>query len=122
MSSLLRTVKYQRWAPKEWLLKGELQAAALKDVSTADSGLSVYLTDAGIGIDRMAAAIAATGTSVAQVDYVLLDINWLEAQGFKVANTPDHGLTPDCDVNELHHDIQSLTYPSCTILRSTCRQ
>ena len=88
---------------------GDLQAAALKDIGTRDATLSVWKQDAEIGIDRMVAAIVASGTSVAQLDYVLLDIKWLEAHGLKLANTPHNGLTPDCGVNELHYDVKGLT-------------
>ncbi len=86
-----------------------MQAAALKDIGTRGATLSVYLADADLGINRIVAAIAASGTSVAQLDYVLLDIKWLEAHGLKLANTPHNGLTPDCGVNELHYDVKGLT-------------
>ena len=57
----------------------------------------------------MIAAIAASGTSVAQFDYVLLDFRWLESHGFDLVSTPDHGITPDVDVNEAHFDICGLS-------------
>ena len=109
MSVFLRKITYRLWEDKPWLLDGELQVASLKDMRTLNSRLSVYLTGAGIGINRMVAAIAASATSVAQVDYVFLDIEWLEGHGFRLESTPDHGRTPDRDVNGLHYDIHGLT-------------
>lgn len=106
MSAFLRTIKHQRWLQEK---DGDLQAAALKDIFTSDSTLSVWKADSGIGIDRIVAAVAASGTSVAQLDYVLLEREWLESHGFLFAFTPNHGQTPDRDVNDLHYDIQSLT-------------
>ncbi len=57
----------------------------------------------------MVAALAATKRKVAQVDYVLVDVKWLEDHGFDLTKTPDSGQTPDPYVNKLHYDIQGLT-------------
>ncbi len=112
MSSVLRTIRYSKWWKNpdvSWLPPGELQADALRDIRTIRSALSVYLLGSEISRARIIGALAAKKDRLSQVDYVLLELNFLESTGLILRNTPEHGKTFDNDVNKVHYDIVNLS-------------
>lgn len=112
MPSVLRAITYSKWWKNPgvpWLLPGELQADALRDIRTTSSALSVYLITEKIPFGRVIAALAAKKDSLSRVDYVLLELDFLKSQGFALCSTPDHGKTFDNDVNKIHYDIVNLS-------------
>ena len=112
MSSVLRIITYSKWWKNpnvSWLPSGDLQADALRDIQTKESALSVYSMSDGIAFGRIIGALAAKRDSLSQIDYVLLELDFLKSQGFILHNTPEHGKTFDNDVNKVHYDIVNLS-------------
>lgn len=109
MPQYLRSIRHGRWAPPQWTgtRHNDLQAEALKDLSTVDNRLSVYRADSEQDIDRIVIALAATRDNLQNVDYAVFDD--AEFQGIGIQIEPSFGVPPAGMVNKLHHDIFKLT-------------
>ena len=109
MPSFLRSIRQSRWKKPEWLDpgSGEIKADALLDLQTSNNLLSVYRVESEHDINRITVALAATRDNLQNVGYAVFDDR--EFQNTGIAIVPSPGKTPDCRVNELHHDIGALT-------------
>lgn len=105
-----------------WLPRGELQADALGDVATKQNRLSIYVIDdaAGVTVDRVVAAIAATRDYVTEFDYIAFDVDVLGPLGIKTLVCP--GETPDEAVNRVHWDVIDLTAMKLTAFATAIHQ
>ncbi len=112
MPYVLRKVansKYRVRPDLNWLNEENLQADALKNLATKNSAVSVYKLNAQINRRRIVAGLASTNDRVTKIEYVLLEVDFLYANGFELKKTPEHGKTKDSGVNRNHCDIANLT-------------
>jgi hypothetical protein len=88
---------------------GELQGDALGDLTCKGNALSLYMVDEHNDAEklRVAVALAATRQNLANVDYALIDPQFLDAIGVLQADIA--GDTADDSVNKLHRDLVQLT-------------
>ena len=111
MPFMLRKIRQARWYKVEgaWLAADEIPADPLSDLTTKDNQLSVwYIEDDRLNLERVIAALAASGTDVANVDYALLDHRLLSDMHIKIDST--RGGTPDEEVNtSWHRDLVELS-------------
>jgi len=107
----LRKIRKAKWYKNEnvsWLAEGELQADALSDLETKNNELSVwYVEDDKSNLEQIAAALAASGDAISNLDYALLDQEVLSEVSIKVRNT--RGGSPDKKVNSWHRDLVELS-------------
>lgn len=125
MPFLLRKVRKSKWYSRPdlpWLLPGELQADTLSDLATKDNALSVYLIQDDLAnLERVIAALAASGSHVSIIDYALLNSDVARRLGFELISTP--GTTPDRTVNiELHLEFAHLTAGKLATLAEEIRK
>jgi len=108
---MLRKIRQARWYRVEgaWLAADEIPADPLSDLTTKDNQLSVWsIEDDRANVERVIAALAASGTDLANVDYALLDQRWLSDLHIQMAST--RGGTPDEEVNAAwHRDLVELS-------------
>lgn len=108
---MLRKIRQARWYKVEgaWLAADEIPADPLSDLTTKDNQLSIwYIEDDRSNLERVIAALAASGTDIANVDYALLDHQWLGDLYITMAST--RGGTPDEEVNTAwHRDLVELS-------------
>lgn len=109
---LLRGIRKAKWARNtdlRWLSAGQIQADALTDLKSTDNKISLYLVDDSDEEQklRIAAALATTKEHLSNLDYALIDPDFLSGLGVSVEEI--QGTTPDEVVNELHRDLVQLT-------------
>lgn len=112
MPYVLRKVANSKWRVRpdlKWLKDGEIQADALKDLASSHSTVSVYKLTKQISRRRIVAGLASTNDRVTKIEYVLLELDFLYANGFQVKSTPEYGSTKDSGVNGIHYDIVNMT-------------
>ncbi len=109
MSQYLRSIRQSRWSRPQWLdsSRNEVQADALKDLTTRENQISVYRVGSERDIDRITIALAATRDNLQNVDYAVFDDAEFQDIGIRIKQSS--GATPDSRVNRLHHDISNLT-------------
>jgi hypothetical protein len=109
---VLRKINKAKWYKHpgvEWLPDGEIQADALVDIRTMDNTLSVWQIDSNSdNLGRVVSALASMLDRVQEFDFVLLEPELLEKQGFQLIQS--NGITPDMSVNVTwHYDIIELS-------------
>lgn len=112
MAQFLRTVRKAKWIrnPKlGWLGPQDIQADALGDLRSTDNSLSLYIVNDDSEEEklRVAAALALTRDHIANVDFVLVEEQFLASIKVKVEVVD--GETPDDYVNKLHRDLSELS-------------
>ena len=86
-----------------------MQADALNDLRTSSNELSVwYIEDDESNLEHVITALAASGDTVANLDYALFDLQLITNSDIKIHQSP--GITPDERVNALwHRDLIELS-------------
>ena len=109
MPYVLRKIKRIRWESKcEWLQPDEVQADALSDLNTQNNELSVWLIfDDQSNIRDVVAALSLSGDYIPVVDYALIALDVVVANGFEVAE--NMGVTPFTAANQWHRDLVRLS-------------
>ena len=107
MAYILRTIRKARWYDHEsisWLAAGEFQADALSDLKTDDNELSVWhVADDRSNLDQVVAALASTRDHVSNLDYALLDQNFIFQ--IQINIWPTVGNSPHEEANLWHRDL-----------------
>jgi len=92
----------------EWVADGDIQADALKALSTQENTLSVWrLKDDKENLNRLLSAIAIGRQSLTKIDYALIDVDEIVEQGFDIVENA--GKVPDDEMNTLHWDIINIS-------------
>jgi len=111
MPLLFRKIKKNRWYREQkptWLKQGDVPADSVTDLKTSDNKLSVFqCSDPDSEIDRIVAALAASGSQEDPVDYALIDRKQIDDA--EILMQPSLGNTPDEKANGLHHDLVELS-------------
>src|SRR5687767_8805727 len=112
MPFLLRKIKQSKWLPDEkrtWVTAVEPAADVLTDLQTRDCALSLYrVSDDRSELPHVIAALAAKGTRLDNLDYMLLAEERASALGFKLdAKKP--GDVSSTVARALHVDICELS-------------
>lgn len=111
MPFLFRQIKKSRWYNSDaqsFLQNDDIPADPLGDLQTKNNELSIwFVDDTKSNLEQIATALAAKRDAVANVDYALLDFQYIKELGFKIKNSK--GGTPDKDINEFHKDIIELS-------------
>jgi hypothetical protein len=112
MPLYLRKIKNNRWYEKKypWLQEDEIPGDPLNDLRTSANKLSVFVVEDEndlTSVERIAAALVATGQNIDSFDYALIDSQTLEELDIRIQRT--QGGTPDEQVNSWHCDIIELS-------------
>jgi hypothetical protein len=124
LSLVLRKIRKSKWYRHDgvnWLPDNSLQADTLVDLKTQNNALSIYLVqDDESDLERLIAALAATGDNLANFDYALFDEAILREANLKIRSQP--GGTPDQIVNAIQHrDLIELTTDGVLLLARAIR-
>lgn len=110
MTVFLRIIQQARWAQNPdigWLLPGELQGDALKDLQTIKGKLSVFAVENGITHQDIIIALAATREDIDVLDYAVFEDDSFAMLGMETIQ--EDGNTPVSEVNKVHYHIINLT-------------
>jgi hypothetical protein len=108
---ILRKIRKKRWYGEDsepWLQCHEIQADALGDLGTSCNVLSVWLIEDNLSnLEQVVAALASSGDSVSNFDYVAINIELLFTIGIEIEKI--EGNTPYLEANKWHRDLIKLT-------------
>ena len=113
MASLLRKIRRTRWdkqifaSTMPWLPHGDMAADPLGDLATVNGAISVFEVPNPDFAQYIAAAIAAGGDALSNVDYIVFDSEILDPTSVKIEKAP--GDSPAPDINELHRHIAEIS-------------
>jgi len=113
MPLILRKIRKARWYYNQsgfpWLLESDIPADPLGDLATNNNELSVWqIDDDKSNLPRVAAALAANGDDISNLDYALFDQKLLNE--INITLRPSKGNSPDETANQnWHSDIVELS-------------
>lgn len=110
MTTFLRMIQQARWAQHpdiDWLLPGELQGDALKDLPTIKGNLSVFAVEDGIDSQDIIMAWAANREGIDVLDYAIFEDTSFAKFGMETVQADGDTLVPE--VNKVHYHIVNLT-------------
>jgi len=115
MSFLVRKIDKGKWLKNDIKNGAPVAADAITIcMKTTENTLSTWEIDTPGDIEKAVLAIVAAGDHLETIDVVILDRQYLDAQGVKAV--PVEGKTPIATLRKTHHNLENLTYPKLGIL------
>ena len=118
MTVILRKLENKRhWDDASWLDSNDTQADALKNFSTSNNELSIFvLEESDAQIERVVAALAARRDFLSHLDLAIVPCEVLEK--YDIESSDVQGQTPDHEVNGWHQNLIQLTVSKISLLIS----
>lgn len=108
MTLVLRKITKSKWYAAPWLPAGDAPADALGSLGTRRNTLSIWMIEEDESdLERIVAAVAATGDHLAEFDFALLDRRSIEGLGILIHEVA--GTSPDVEANARHADLVELS-------------
>lgn len=113
MSRYVRKLINKNWLDKEivsnneWLAPDSILADALKNFSSSENELSVFLLENDDQIELILSAIVASSKSFDNTDYVIIDHSLIDELDIAIEEYP--GKTFNNSVNKLHLNLKQLS-------------
>ena len=118
MTVILRKLENKRhWDEASWLDSNDTQADVLKNFSTSNNELSIFvLEEPDAQIERVVAALAARRDFLSHLDLAVVPCEVLEE--CDIDSSDVQGETPDQEVNGWHQNLIQLTVSKISLLIS----
>lgn len=119
MNFLARKISRAKWEPAPYTGPEGIRADAITGscLRTQNDTLSLWkCTPNDADVSEVVLALASTMEKIEAMHIVLLDQNYLQANGFVIENTPENTHTPIDDLRGRHVDLINLTMAQITFL------